>query len=439
MKTVIRKTLFAAAFCGVWAIAHADTASDPVTVVRNYMKAWSALAEKRGVTDMDVTIVANEAAQYFDADVEYLDSTVGTPQVGIVVARDNVIKPFLTSFPNARFEMVGAPKVSGDTVEFDWRFSGNNYGPYILDATCPGKGDRLDLPGHSKIVVKNGLITYQNDSYDDKVLPLQLRRTAQACKTQKDEEGVKAAATKTFVVAGNFSLVSDYMFRGISVSNRQPAVQGGIDISHPNGFYLSAWASSVGAAYRNGGGLEFDILTGYKLDLGNNANLDLGLALYNYPGSKYPSFTGDGSLVSYDTQELKIGYNADVFNATLWVGLNKYWAGIDFDQSFAKVSTQGSTYLELNYNPALSDTLTLNLHAGHQTVRNNKDGDFNDFKVGVTADAGFMGMKGWMASAALVHNSGKEAFWTFANPDDAIVKSRKAIGSTLLLSLSKYF
>jgi uncharacterized protein (TIGR02001 family) len=437
---MIRKILAASAAGMVALSVHAQSTADPLTVVRGYLKAWSGLAEKRGVTDLDITAVANEATQFLDADVVYLDSSVGTPQAGIVVARDNVIKPFLTSFPNARWEIVGTPVVSGDTVEFDWRFTGNNYGPYIVDGTCAGKGDRLDLPGHSKIVVKNGLITYQNDKYDDKSLPVQLRRTAAACVAQKSEETKKADAGKTFAVAGNFALVSDYMFRGISVSNRKPAVQGGIDITHPSGFYTSIWASSVsGAAYRNGNGQEVDLIAGYKLDLGNNSNLDIGAYAYFYPGAKYLSFTGDGSLVKYDTQELKLGYNQGTFNAQVWYSLNKYWAGIDFDNNFAKTETSGSTYLEVNYNPALSDTLTLNLHAGKQTVRHSSNANFADFKVGVTADAGFMFMPGWFAAAAVIHNTGDKAIWFFANPDESAAPAKNVVGTRLLVSLTKYF
>jgi hypothetical protein len=40
-------------------------------------------------------------------------------------------------------------------------------------------------------------------------------------------------------------LVSDYIFRGISQTQRQPAIQGGFDYSHASGFYVGTWASNV--------------------------------------------------------------------------------------------------------------------------------------------------------------------------------------------------
>jgi uncharacterized protein (TIGR02001 family) len=433
----MKPTAIATLLAAVFATASSHAASDPVSVVKDYMKTWSSLAEKRGVTDMDVNAAANQAAMFMDADVVYLDSTVGTAQNGIIVARDGVIKPFLTSFPNARWEMVGEPKVSGNDVEFKWLFTGNNYGPYIVDGTCPGKGDRLALEGNSKITVVNGLITYQNDNYDDKAIPAQLTRTVAACALQKAEETKKADAAKSLAITGNFMLASDYMFRGISVTQRQPAVQGGIDLAHPNGFYASIWASNVSeAAYNNGSGMELDVLAGMKWDIGGGYSLDTGLYLYNYPRAEYVSFTGDGSKVSYDTQEIKVGLNYDIYNATLWYGINKYWAGVDFDNNFAKTDTSGSTYLELNANPVIAENVTLNLHYGHQTVKGSSNMDFNDIKIGVTADAAFMKMPGWMASAAIVHNDGNKDLWAYADRNGT---PKSAVGTTLLLTLGKYF
>ena len=44
------------------------------------------------------------------------------------------------------------------------------------------------------------------------------------------------------------SIVSDYRFRGISQTYLGPAIQGGIDYSHPSGFYVGNWNSNVAAA-----------------------------------------------------------------------------------------------------------------------------------------------------------------------------------------------
>ena len=52
-------------------------------------------------------------------------------------------------------------------------------------------------------------------------------------------------------VSANVALTSDYRFRGVSLSNGDPAIQGGIDVGHDSGFYVGTWASSIegGDAY----------------------------------------------------------------------------------------------------------------------------------------------------------------------------------------------
>ncbi len=44
------------------------------------------------------------------------------------------------------------------------------------------------------------------------------------------------ASPHTFT--GNVGLFSDYRFRGISQTYKQPAIQGGFDYSHSSGIYL---------------------------------------------------------------------------------------------------------------------------------------------------------------------------------------------------------
>src|SRR4051812_17806657 len=43
----------------------------------------------------------------------------------------------------------------------------------------------------------------------------------------------------------NIGVVSDYRYRGISQSGRDPALQGGIDYTDKSGFYVGTWASTI--------------------------------------------------------------------------------------------------------------------------------------------------------------------------------------------------
>src|SRR5215471_9166688 len=46
-------------------------------------------------------------------------------------------------------------------------------------------------------------------------------------------------------VGGSLSIVSDYVYRGISYSNEQPAIQGDIHYVGARGFSAGLWASTV--------------------------------------------------------------------------------------------------------------------------------------------------------------------------------------------------
>ena len=66
-------------------------------------------------------------------------------------------------------------------------------------------------------------------------------------------------------ISANLSGASDYRFRGISQTQLDPAVQGGIDYSHASGAYLGTWASNVSKAFYPGGtGLVIDVFGGFR-------------------------------------------------------------------------------------------------------------------------------------------------------------------------------
>lgn len=86
-------------------------------------------------------------------------------------------------------------------------------------------------------------------------------------------------------VTGSVGLTSDYRFRGVSQSDRDMAVQGGITVSHQSGLYVGTWASNLaGWGTFGGANMELDLIGGYKAQIGNGATLDVGLVWYMYPG-----------------------------------------------------------------------------------------------------------------------------------------------------------
>lgn len=84
-------------------------------------------------------------------------------------------------------------------------------------------------------------------------------------------------------------VVSDYRFRGYSLSDEQPAIQGGVTVSAPNGLYAFGWASTIdeygAGADGKGATVEVDLGVGYATSLGG-FDLDVSAVRYVYPGGE---------------------------------------------------------------------------------------------------------------------------------------------------------
>lgn len=118
--------------------------------------------------------------------------------------------------------------------------------------------------------------------------------------------------------SANVAIVTDYRFRGITQSDNDPAIQGGLDysvgLSDDIGLYLGVWASSVNFNDGDEASIELDYYGGVTLDL-SGVGVDLGLIYYTYPtassGLNYDYVEGKIEL-SYSPIEsvgLGIGYN----------------------------------------------------------------------------------------------------------------------------------
>jgi len=99
-----------------------------------------------------------------------------------------------------------------------------------------------------------------------------------------------APATPPLTLSGAVTLVSQYRFRGISLSDQHPTIQGTINVTHKSGAYAGFWASGLdGFGELGGSNLELDLYAGFKQPIGKST-LDAGLLYYAYPGSKGGKF-----------------------------------------------------------------------------------------------------------------------------------------------------
>ena len=225
-----------------------------------------------------------------------------------------------------------------------------------------------------------------------------------------------------WTITGNAGLFSDYRFRGISQTNKKPAIQGGLDISHVSGFYVGNWNSNVDSALYNGASLEMDFYGGYKMTAGPVA-LDFGALYYYYPNS------GANGTFKIDNTELYIsgGYGP--------VSVKYSHAISDF---FGVNDSKNSWYLEGNGSFEVSPGFSIIGHLGYQKLKGNArvieigstslQDNITDWKIGVTYD-----LSGFLLGAAYV-GTNRDLTGGTAAPTN-----RNISNDTVVLSVSKSF
>jgi len=99
-------------------------------------------------------------------------------------------------------------------------------------------------------------------------------------------------AASPISVSGNVAVVTDYRFRGVSLSGGDFALQGGIDLTSTSGFYVGTWGSSIagGGPY---GELELDVYGGWTGAVTEGLTVDVGLLYYMYPTGDVPGADTD--------------------------------------------------------------------------------------------------------------------------------------------------
>lgn len=86
-------------------------------------------------------------------------------------------------------------------------------------------------------------------------------------------------------LSGGIAVVSDYRFRGISLSNEKVAVQPTLTVSHESGLYAGVWGSSLPDSPLYGK-FELDLYGGYAMEIASGTSIDVGVTYYTYPGNR---------------------------------------------------------------------------------------------------------------------------------------------------------
>lgn len=200
----------------------------------------------------------------------------------------------------------------------------------------------------------------------------------------------QAAPASPHTVTGNVGVFSQYIFRGLTQTNRDPALQGGFDYAHSSGFYLGTWASNISwlrdnTSYSGGGSLEWDFYGGYKGTFGkSDFSYDVGLLYYWYPGT----LAAVANNIKADTFE--------VYGKLGWKFVSAKWSYSLMSETFGVRDSRGTWYLDVGADIPLGESgLTANLHWGYQKftgtdvrnvagLDNNAQYSYKDVKLGLS-------------------------------------------------------
>ena len=145
-------------------------------------------------------------------------------------------------------------------------------------------------------------------------------------------------------LSGSFALLSDNRYRGVSLSDRRPALQADIAYDHTSGLYAGAVASTVRVEGADSS-LSGEGYAGFAHPLSQRVSFDLGAARFLYP---YSDMHG-----SYDYSEAYAGVSLDDLHARVHYSDRYYGREVEV------------WYGEVNSSLHLTDMLALVAHVGY--------------------------------------------------------------------------
>ena len=154
-------------------------------------------------------------------------------------------------------------------------------------------------------------------------------------------------------VSGSLSVVSDYRFRGESLSDEKPAAQLNVAYDHPSGWYAGAFGSTIQLANQSNRHLQTLAYVGYARRAASGLSWDIG--------ADYSAFSGADD---YNYEEVYSGIVSDNVSGRI------YYAPDYFGQG------SGTVYAELNGTRRFGNRLRWLGHVG--VLRRNSSGTATD-------------------------------------------------------------
>lgn len=246
-------------------------------------------------------------------------------------------------------------------------------------------------------------------------------------------------------VSGSAALVSDYRFRGVSMTDKEMAVQAGVEVAHESGVYVGTWASNLaGWGTFAGANMELDIYGGFAAEVTPGLTADVGLTWYMFPGG----------LDKTDFAEAYLKLSGDVGPASMQVGVayapKQQALGPWYDSAFSEGydnpgAKHDNLYLWLDGSVAIPETaLTLSAHVGYSNGNPGlgpwgtspaPTGEYIDWKLGAEYALGPVTL-----GVAYIDTDLTSSETAYLQPNFSSTKNGSSIaGSTVVFSLSTGF
>lgn len=246
-----------------------------------------------------------------------------------------------------------------------------------------------------------------------------------------DAAAPAAAPASPHTFTANVNLVSEYRFRGIDQTWGQPALQGGADYAHADGWYAGVWGSNVSGNSYAGGNLELDYYAGYNGKFTDDFGWTAGGYGYYYPGANFNKIAvssgGPGADQKFDNFEVNAGLSWKWISYKLSVSTTDYF-GANTKTGYSS-GTKGSMYHDLSVAYPLADDLTLGFHVGYTDVKANygtTNPDYTDYKLSLAKTF----KDGWNASLAYVQST-NDAF--FKNTQSLATADKRDLNKGVLV------
>jgi uncharacterized protein (TIGR02001 family) len=177
---------------------------------------------------------------------------------------------------------------------------------------------------------------------------------------------------RKFTYSFNLAGTSDYVFRGISQTDNDPTVQGGIDLGYGM-FYVGWWASGLDFdAFSNDAQVEMDWYGGIK-PTWRQVTFDFAALYYSYPGG---SFVAPLTGPDLNYWEFKAGASGEVFK-NFSLGGVVYWSPDYFGETGSVWTLEGNAGYTFHsvgpFTPSITGVL------GYQTGDHNAFLAFNGY------------------------------------------------------------